>query len=80
VEGSSPSQDRSVDFLQKYTIGCQSSSTTTPITTREASALTNMTGLPSRPGHQGYWKCLLVHPRQAPPFAPLQPLPPPQQR
>jgi hypothetical protein len=23
VEGSSPSQDRSVDFLQKYTIGCQ---------------------------------------------------------
>jgi hypothetical protein len=24
VEGSSPSQDRSVNFLQKYTIGCQS--------------------------------------------------------
>jgi hypothetical protein len=29
VEGSSPSQDRSVDFLQSTQIGCQSSSTTT---------------------------------------------------
>jgi hypothetical protein len=80
VEGSSPSQDRSVDFLQKYTIGCQSSSTTTPSTTREGSALTSLTGLSSRSGHRGCWKCLPVYPRRAFPLAPRRPLPPPWRR
>jgi hypothetical protein len=55
VEGSSPSQDRSVDFLQSTQVGCQSSSTTTSSTTREGSSLTSLTGLSSRPGRRGCW-------------------------
>jgi hypothetical protein len=80
VEGSSPSQDRSVDFLQSTQIGCQSSSTTTPSTTREDLALTSLTGLSSRSGRRGCWQCLPVQPRWAPPLAPLRPLPLLQQR
>jgi hypothetical protein len=75
VEGSSPSQDRSVDFMQKYTVGCQSSSTTTPSTTREGSALTSLTGLSSRSGHRVCWQYLPVHPRRAFLLAPRRPLP-----
>jgi hypothetical protein len=51
-----------------------------PSTTRESSALTNLTGLSSRPGHRGCWQCLQIHPRRVSPLAPLQPLPPPQRR
>jgi hypothetical protein len=80
VKGSSPSQDKSVDLLQKYTIGCHSSSTTTPSTTREGQVLTGLTGLSSRPEHRGCWQCLPVHPLWVPPPTPLQPLPPLQQR
>jgi hypothetical protein len=77
--GSSPSQDRSVDFLQSTQAGCQSSMTTTSSTTREDSTLTGLTGLPSRSGRRGCWRCLPVPPRQAPPPAPLLPLPLQQQ-
>jgi hypothetical protein len=75
VEGSSPSQDRFVDFLQSTQIGCQSGSTTTSSTTREDSTLTSLTGLSSRSGRQGCWRCPPVQPRRAPPLAPLRPLP-----
>jgi hypothetical protein len=75
VEGSSPCQDRSVDFLQSTQVGCQSRSTTTSSTTREGSTLTNLTELSSRSGRQGCMQCLPVQPRRAPPPAPLWPLP-----
>jgi hypothetical protein len=78
-EGSSPSQDRSVDFLQKHTIGRQSTSTSATSTTQEDAVLTSSTGLFSRPGHRGCWQCRPVHPRRAPPPAP-QRLPPPLQQ
>jgi hypothetical protein len=42
-----------VDFLQKHTIGRQSTSNTTTSTTQEDAVLTSSTGLLSRPGHQG---------------------------
>jgi hypothetical protein len=80
VEGSSPSQDRSVDFLQSTQVSCQSSSTTISSTTREGSALTSLTGLSSRSGRRGCWQCPPVQPRRAPPSAPLRPLPLLQQR
>jgi hypothetical protein len=47
-----------VDFLQKHTIGIQSTSTTTTSTTREDAVLTSSTGLLSRPGHRGCWRHL----------------------
>jgi hypothetical protein len=68
-EGSSPSQDRSVD-AKAHTIGRQSTSTTTTSTTREAAVLTSSTGLLSRPGHRGCWRCRPVHPQRAPPPVP----------
>jgi hypothetical protein len=74
-EGSSLSQDRSVDFLQSTQVGCQSSSTTTSSTTREDPTLTSLTEPPSRSGRRGCWRCPPVQPRQAPPLAPLRPLP-----
>jgi hypothetical protein len=46
-----------------------------PSTAREESILTSSTGLPSRLGRRGYWRCRPVLPRQAPPPAPLWPLP-----
>jgi hypothetical protein len=49
-------------------------------TTRESSALTSLTRLSSRSGHQGCWQCLPVHPLQAFSFAPLRPLPPPRRQ
>jgi hypothetical protein len=61
-------------------IGCQSSSTTTPSTTREDPALTRLTGLSSRSGRRGCWQCLPVQPRRAPPLAPLRPMPPLRRR
>jgi hypothetical protein len=33
-----------------------------------------LTGLPSRSGRRGCWRCPPVQPRQAPPPAPLWPL------
>jgi hypothetical protein len=75
AEGSSPSQDRSVDFLQSTQVGRQSGTTTTSSTTREDSTLTGLTGLPSRSGRRGCWRCPPVQPRRAPPLAPLRPLP-----
>jgi hypothetical protein len=79
-EGSSPSQDRSVDFLQKHTqLVVSQTSTTTTSTTREDAVVTSSTGLLSRPGHQGCWRYRPVHPRRAPPPAPPRLPPPPQQ-
>jgi hypothetical protein len=69
VEGSSPSQDRFVDFLQSTQVRCQSSSTTTSATTREDPTLTSLTGIPSRSGHRGCWRCPPVQLRRAPPLA-----------
>jgi hypothetical protein len=54
AEGSSPSQDRSVDFLQSTQVDCQSSKTTTSYTTREDPTLTSLNGLPSRSECRGY--------------------------
>jgi hypothetical protein len=45
-----------VDFLQKHTIGRQSTSTTTTSITWEDVVLTSSTGLLSRPGHRGCWQ------------------------
>jgi hypothetical protein len=79
-EGSSPLPGQIRRFpAEAHTIGRQSTSTTTTSTTREDLVLTSSTGLLSWPGHQGCWQCLPVHPRRAPPPAPLR-LPPPLQQ
>jgi hypothetical protein len=49
VAGSSPSQDKSVDFLHSTQDGCQSSTTTTSSTTRETQHLQ------ARPDHRHGW-------------------------
>jgi hypothetical protein len=55
-EGSSPSQDRSADFLQKHTQLVVSQPRLLQqvlLAIRKDAVLTSSTGLLSRPGHQG---------------------------
>jgi hypothetical protein len=80
AEGSSPYQDRPVDFLQSTQAGCQSSTTTTSSTTREDLTITSLTGPSSQSGCRGCWRCPPVQPRRAPPPVPPWMLPPPQQQ